>query len=261
MYGCELGIKMEGNSIVQNCEVGWIGGCVSNFSGVWLGVDSVAIVRAGDGIVHTKGSNGKILNNYIHHTYDNGLVEETGPWINEEERYAKNLSMKGNLVEKCSGGVCIADWASIHEASYNRPLYDNIMIEDNYIMESNYGWSHQELDEDWGSAGENSNCSIYFGFPDRCCSGIVVKNNIFYLAKYALVGGKPYVLNNQEKAISYSVKFSGNSYVQNTCGILAEWGPADNENETKKYYYNLYAQNTVKNILGDHTGILLESNK
>ncbi len=261
MYGCELGIMAEGNAIVQNCEVGWIGGCISGFNGVWLGVDATAVVRAGDGIVHTKGSDGKIINNYVHHTYDNGLIEETGPWFSEEERNANNLLIKGNLVEKCAGGVYVVDWASIHTNSYDLPLFDNILIEDNYILDTNYGWSHQGLDEEWGIPGEFSAFSVGFGFPDKCSSRIVVKNNVFYLSKYGIVGGKPYVLGDQEKAISYSVKFSGNTYVQNTCGILAEWGTADDGNETKKYYYNLYAQNTVKKILGDYTGVLIESNK
>lgn len=265
MYGNQCGIFLSGNSTVQNCELAWIGGCILEFnSSSFLGQDVDAAIRAGDGITMTNGSNNLAINNYIHHIYDNGLAEETGPWYSDKDRNAQNNTYKGNLVEYCSGGLCIADWASIHTDTYNKPLYSDFIIEDNYFMYTGYGWSHQGSDEDWGQAFSDpnmGNSSIYFAFPPDTCTNINVINNVFYLSKFSLVGGREMILPDRNVALDYDVNFSGNTYVQNTFGLLATWGKGEEEGVSQKYNYNLYAQKTVHDVLGDKTGFVLPLDK
>lgn len=272
MYGNQGGIALTGydsqaggNSVVQNCEVAWVGGCIVWFNASsFLGRDQNAAIRAGDGIGIAGGSDNIVTGNYVHHTYDNGLIEETGPWYNDKERFAKNNTYKGNLVEYCSGGVCIADWASVHTENYNNPLYDDFLIEDNYIMYTGYGWSHQGVDEDWGQTNalpNMGNSSIYFAFPPKSCTNINVINNVFYLSKYALVDGREKILPGKNVAQNYDVNFSGNTYVQNTLGLLATWGIGKDESISQKYYYDLFTQKTVIGVLGDKTGKVLPTDK
>ncbi len=53
-------------------------------------------------------------------------------------------------------------------------------------------------------------------------------------------------------------KFSGNTYVQNIGGFLAEWGIPKSGNDTKKYLFGINAEKTVKEVLGDKKGIVLK---
>lgn len=258
MYGNQCGIILRSNSIAQNCEVAWVGGCIINFNGAWLGTDATAAIRAGDGIVLTNGSDSSAINNYIHHTYDSAITDELGNWFNDNERFAQNMTIKGNLAENCSGGILICDWEALQSNAENRLLFKNILIEDNYLMYSGYGWSHRTIEYDWGQVGEvnNGNCNFFFGFPAKSVSDIFVKNNVFYLSKYALVGGKDGASGQTQR---YKITFSGNTYVQNTLGILAQYPPLDSYKYSKIYLFNLYAKKTVTDILGDKTGVVLMS--
>ena len=258
MYGNQCGIVLRGNSIARNCEVAWVGGCIINFNGAWLGTDATAVVRGGDGIVLTNGSDSSVINNYVHHAYDSAITNELGGWFNDNERYAQNMTIKGNLAEKCSGGIIVGDWEALLSNSENRLLFKNILIEDNYLMYSGYGWSHQIKEYDCGQAGDvnNGNCNFFFAFPARSGRDIYVKNNVFYLSKYALIGGKDGASGQTKR---YEVTFSGNTYVQNTLGILAQYPPLDDYKYSKIYLFNLNAKKTVTDILGDKTGMVLVS--
>ncbi|MDP4094671.1 MAG: right-handed parallel beta-helix repeat-containing protein [Bacillota bacterium] len=221
-----------------------------------MGTDTTAVVRSGDGILLARGTNSSIVNNYVHHVYDQGLSVETGPWFNDADRYAKNMTIKGNLVEDCSGGMVLADWEALQLNKDSWTIFQNITIEDNYFMYSGYGWSHQQPEYDWGVAGQinNGNCNMFFGFPAKAGKDIFVKNNVFYLSKYALVGCKE---GGQVQKQRYQVSFSGNTFVQNTLGLLTEWQSPEDYRYIKTYYFNLNAKKTVSSVLSDKTAIVL----
>ena len=93
---------------------------------------------------------------------------------------------------------------------------------------------------------------MFIGYPDVTGKNLNVINNVFYLGKYALIGGK-----NSNEVQQYKVNFSGNTYVQNTSGVLAEWATPGSNTHSVNYHFNLNAENTVRNILGDKTGVVL----
>ncbi len=261
MYSNGTGIMLCRNSTAQNCEVGWLGGAVMNF----LTFGEECILRVGDGITLGRGEgdigiNNSAINNYIHHQYDQAIAIEIGPGWDENLRFVKNATVKGNLAERCSGGIIVADWDAAHSDTYDKPLFDKILIEDNYLLYMGFGWSHLDLDYDWGYAGEpnNGNCVIMFGFPAKLGTNITVKNNVLYKSRYALVGGKPIVLGMKTIPQRYQAKFSGNTYVQNIGGFLAEWGIPKSGNDTMKYLFGINAEKTVKDVMGDKTGVVLK---
>lgn len=256
MYFNTGGIYVDSNSTVQNCEVAWVGGAITNFNGAGVGTDTAAVVRCGDGIL-LNGTNSSAKNNYIHHAYDNAFTIETGPWKSDDTRFAKNIIVQGNLTEASSGDMLIADWEALQSNADNKLIFENILIDDNYFMYSGYGWSHQTPDYDWGQAGQvnNGNCNIFFGYPAKAGNDIYVKNNVFYLSKYALVGGR---IGGDGQKQRYQINFSGNTYAQNTGGILAEWQPLEDYRYAKKYFFNINAKKTVTDVLGDKTGVVLE---
>ena len=260
MYSNGTGIQLCRNSTAQNCEVGWIGGAVMNFASFGQG-----ILRVGDGITLGRGEgdrgiNNSVINNYIHHQYDQAIAIEIGPGGDESLRLVENATVKGNLVERCSGGIVVADWDAAHSDTYDKPLFNNILIEDNYLFYMGFGWSHLVLDYNWGYASEpnNGNCVIMFGFPAKTGTNINVKNNLLYKSRYALVGGKPLVVDNKTIPQQYRINFSGNTYVQNIGGFLLEWGLPKNGNDTKKYLFGINAEKTVKDVLGDKTSVVLK---
>ena len=260
MYSNGTGIILCRNSTVQNCEVGWLGGAVMNFGEFGQG-----ILRVGDGISLGRGQgdigiNNSAINNYVHHEYDQALTVEIGPGWDENLRFVENATIKGNLAERSSGGIVIADWSAAHSDTYDKPLFNNLVIEDNYFMYTGYGWSHLVPEYNWGSAEEvnNGNCAIMFGFPAKTGTNINIKNNIIFKSKYALVSGKPLVVDNKTIPQQYRINFSGNTYVQNIGGLLAEWGLPKNGTDTQKYLYGIKAQKTVIDVLGDKTGVVLK---
>lgn len=202
------------------------------------------------------GSNNTVQNNYVHHTYDFGITIETGAWFdNPEDRYASDTKLKGNLVEKCSSGFLFGDWEALQTKRDSRIIFKNITLEDNYSLYSGYGWSHQERDYDWGYAGEvnSGNCSLTLAFPPKAAQNIEVKNNVFYLGKFALVEASQGANGLNQL---YKVSFSGNTYVQNPLGTLAYWQTKDNYKYVQPFIYNLNAKKTVTDILGDKNGFV-----
>lgn len=225
-----------------------------NFNGAWLGTDMTAVIRGGDGITVYESSNCTIINNYVHHIYDNALTNELCG--TDDEWYAENNTYKGNIVDASSGGILICDWEALQSNKDSKPLFKNIKVEDNYVMNTGYGWSHRELDYDWGQAGpvNNGNCSIFFGFPAKTGKDISVSNNILYLSKYALVGELQGRLQQNQR---YPITFSGNTYVQNSMGLLAELQSPENYKIIKNYTFNMNAKKTITNVMGDKKGVVL----
>ena len=120
-----------------------------------------------------------------------------------------------------------------------------------------YGWSHLTPDYDWGEAGEinNGNCNLVIAFPTKAGKDITVKDNVFYLSTYALVGGKNYGQEDE-----YPVSFSGNTYVQHNMGMLAEWPMKDDYSYQDTIYYNIGAKEAISELLGDKTPKILSPN-
>lgn len=248
------GVYVGSYTAIQNCEVAWIGGVITDFNGAGVGMDTTAVVRSGDGIL-MNGTNASAINNYIHHCYDNAITIETGPWISEDKRFIKNVTLKGNLTDASAGDLLICDWEAMRKNTDNKLLFQNILVEDNYFMYSGYGWSHLEPGYEWGTAAgpaNDGNCNLRIAYPAKAGKDIFIKNNVFYLSRYALVGGV-YGPTVQP----YQLSFSGNTYVQNNGSILAEWTLPEDGSHTKEYFYNNNAQNTIKNVLGDKTGVVL----
>lgn len=194
MYFNSGGVYVGSYTVIQNCEVAWIGGVISDFNGAGVGMDASA------------------------------------------------------------GDLLICDWEAMRKNTDNKLLFQNILVEDNYFMYSGYGWSHLVPEYEWGTAGpaNDGNCNLRIAYPAKAGKDIYFKNNVFYLSRYALVGGEygPIVQ-------PYQLSFTGNTYVQNNGGILAGWTIPEDGSHTKKYFNNNNAQNTITNVLGDKTGVVL----
>lgn len=245
LYG--TGASLLNNCLAQNCEFGWIGGQILDYSATSLGDDTEGvIVRCGDGIM-IFGDNNSIRNNYIHHVYDNGITIEGFSASSEISAWKReNSIITGNIIEACYGGLLVADWYAWNKL-LNHPSFNNIRIDDNYFIRSGYGWSHQDTGDYTGSL------TLYF--HPGSLSNINISNNVFYLSKYALV-----VLSSESEGMR--PVFSANTYVQNEFGDIINRKILNSSiRKDQAYKYNASSLISVDNVLGDKSAMFFDQPK
>lgn len=94
----------------------------------------------------------------------------------------------------------------------------------------------------WLSAVEN-------GMGAANNEGIYIKNNVFYLSRYALITLLDYLAVDYTTPVNAPPVFSGNTYVQFASRLLLQ------KNWSSEVYYP--TEEVVRNILGDETGTLV----
>lgn len=199
------------NAVVQNCCISWVGGITLGYEvqidGVTFGRTGASILRTGDGIM-CGGTNNMIKNNYITQTFDWGItVEEyAGTWTDgTSEVPRRDISISGNLMEYCAGGVLVADWYA-WEYCVDGPTFTNITIEDNQILYSAMtGWAHLE---DYSKG--NTYLSSLGLMLNPGVSGIRIHNNTFYFSSEISQLLNVGTFEMGEDVLS----FDGNTYVQ-----------------------------------------------
>lgn len=221
-YGGAHGIMAYGennNIVVRNCEIDYIGGCY--ITGYGDGT-----TRYGNGVEFLKGcDNVNVENCYIHDIYDSGVTHQgSGSYT------AKNITFKGNLIEKCGMGS-IEYWLSYGSEDYN--YAENVTYSDNIMRFAGFGFGGEQRPDKNMSAhiqsnGENENRFVNF----------TISNNIFDQSTYELV-------NIVSKSETYPT-LSGNTYAQATGGLLGSYEYDIN------IVFDVFADNSVKNTLGDN---------
>lgn len=232
MYGSCVGIASHNAShlLVQNCEIAWAGGNTHEFNG------SGYVPVAGEGI-KMEGSDNTVRNCYVHDCFDGGIISETG--LDTLIPYMENQTIQGNVIERCMSGVLV-----VHYDEEN-VRFGNFVIEDNYILDSGYGWSGDpNYDYTWRSPDYEGTAITFWDMPDKN-GGIHIRGNVLYRAKSALLHA------GMKK--EYQPEFSGNTYVQDARGSLAYW-PQDPDHNFSWNISGLDIEVTVQKALGDETG-------
>lgn len=191
--GCINATEGE-NVVVQNCEVGWVGGIVGSYN------TEDAITGYGPGIQRLAGalgsrSNGsKIRNNYVHDMYHAGGGIEIFQEQNDELQCTTDISFIGNLFYHCASGVTFFNWDKEPNPEHQ---FKNCTYEDNYVMFTGT--------EPWMDTGY-APAFVHEGGPNMQ-EGCSIRNNVFFVARTALV----YV---EQYDPTYFPEFSGNTYIQ-----------------------------------------------
>ena len=230
-YTGVYGINIGGSSItVQNCEIGWIGGCITDY------VSHNEMVRFGNCI----GSYGEIddyrvLNNYLYQALDSGVSNEGNIMY---VKHHKNIIYSGNLIENCVFGIEMF----IENSNQNdKTSIENVLISDNIIANTGYGFGSDRQIRGW-----DSHAAIMMHGYYNDIYNMTIENNIFYRSKtYLLIN---LMDSNAEKAL-----FSGNTYIQDNCGILCLWKieNEDGNKESNEYFNNDKSSNVIKSVIGD----------
>jgi len=240
------GVGTRSYATVQNCVVTWVGGIVqgyyANYDEGWC-----TVTRCGDGIAGGyRGS--KVVNNYVSYCYDFGITVESSTWacLSEDGVPSHNILVSGNLVENCCGGVGMAAWDAF-DAGIDMPLFENISIDSNFVMDTGKTWSHRG---DYLKSYSYLSPIVINLNPGN--SDIAVTNNILYDCWDigALVNYQYY--NGDDTAAD----FEGNTYVihENAKAIYFY----DIKENSDKIFYDAdetLAQN-ISDVLGDSTATI-----
>lgn len=268
-YHSSVGVNAQQNRnvIVRNCDIRYGGGIVQAYNLGWDENGNVAyasIVRCGDGI-GIGGTNNRAENNFVSNYFDNGITVEEF-WYDgaESDNPRKNITISGNLIEYCNGGIMVADWMV-----WQRPeredfvSFQDIRIENNTCMYSGLnGWSRQEAFET-GYSISGALCI----FLNRGASGIItVKGNTFFetprIAQLVVL----HYMKNGEK--TPPVVFTDNTYVQKSSGRIAEVARFELTPENS-YLSDIYewiqqdkqVNKKVKKYLGDRSAVTVKQYK
>lgn len=182
--------------VVQNCELGWIGGCIHYY------VDGKEPMRFGNGVENDGSYDLYIVRGcYIHDIYDAGAS-------NQGDGRMENITYTGNLIERCDYGIEVFCWTEA-DGDGNKNLYKNLLIENNYILYSGYGWCVQRPVNNWDAAIMGHDAMT----PSE---NYVIRNNVLCLAKTSLL-----VIGQMPEG---EPTLDGNTYIQReNAPMLFKW--------------------------------------
>lgn len=191
--GCINATEGE-NVVIQNCEVGWVGGIVGSYNtedeltGYGPGIQRLA------GALGANASGAKMISNYVHDMYHAGGGIEIFQERNNELKCTTDIIFSGNLFYHCASGITFFNWDREPNPEHQ---FKNCTYEDNYVMFTGT--------EPWMDSG-SAPAFVHEGGPNMQ-EGCSVRNNVFFVARTALV----YI---EEYDAAYFPEFSGNTYVQ-----------------------------------------------
>ncbi len=210
-----LGISVAGyqgwtHTLLQNNEIDWCGGGITKYGySLW---EDIAVAETSGGAIQMSGPSNTAVNNYIHHNANKTFVMAIHNRESASFIYS-NVFIKGNLLEYNAASLHLANY--MEDENPDVPSgYKNVNFEDNLVLYTGFGWvdtKNQRTDISQDSMQVSAiECG---GTYKNANEGIYITNNVFYLAKYALVFC--YMPEENQPV------FSGNTYAQSENGWLA----------------------------------------
>lgn len=210
-----LGISSAGyqgwtNTIIQNSEIGWCGGGITYYDHVLS--DEYAFPYTSGGAIQMSGVSNTAVNNYIHHVANKTFVLA----IHDRESVSfiySDIMIKGNLLEYNAASLHLADYMD-EENPNEISGFKNINYTDNIVLYTGYGWVDlYNQRSDLTLEGIHTSVIECGGFCKNENEGVYITDNIFYMAKYAIL--HCYMPEENQMV------FSGNTYAQSENGWLA----------------------------------------
>ncbi len=180
---------------VTNCEFLWIGGSIQNYSS---GGGTMA-VRYGNAVESYGAPNGYTVENcYIYQVYDTGITHQMSGGT-QTNGIQKNIRYAGNLIEYCSYSIeyFLGDGS---EGTPERYM-ENVIIEDNIMRYSGFGFGNQRTDRICMSHIKSGN------HRNAVKGDFIIRNNIFDRSREMLL----YVGATSREHLPV---MSGNTYIQ-----------------------------------------------
>lgn len=164
---------------VQNCEIGWIGGCIQTYFGDDPNFPEEkrgGVTRYGNGIeLYANSEDYVIHHNYIYQVFDAGASHQgttTG-----DKMIMKDIRYSDNLMENC---VYSIEYFLEERAEGTESIMENIEMCGNFLRFGGFGWGQQRhnthtpaLIKGWSYSNPAKNFSIHDNIFDRCAYRLV----------------------------------------------------------------------------------------
>lgn len=190
---------------VQNCEIGWVGGCKQ------FELNDGRSVRYGNGVeIYINCKDFTVKDCYFYEIYDAAVTHQF--FIDRhQDILMENIVYSGNLIEYCNYSI---EYALIEQTEGSQ-IMRNIVVEDNIMRFSGYGFGGQRPDKDGAS---------HIKGWDICnaAENFVIRNNIFDRGKYMVV-------HSSAGKAEYLPKYENNIYIQDAGGQWGRYGTAPTE--------------------------------
>jgi len=211
------------NITVQNCEFGWIGGALQNYT-------NGKAVRLGNGVEIYGSVDGFIVDNcYVYQCYDAGVTQQHAKGgTNNISMY--NITYSNNIIEDC---VYSIEYFT-GEGSNSDVIRDgrNFIITGNILRRAGYGWGNQRPD-----SNINAHIKSWDHRNEYEKGTFIIQNNIFDRGSHNLV-------ETLAKYDSWCPIYRNNIYVQ-----TIDDGLAYHKNLSVKFDCN--AEQIIKYDIGD----------
>ena len=220
---------------VTNCEIGWIGGNVQNYTGIdpnYPEGKRGSVTRFGNGIEIYGGSEDFLVSNcYVYQVYDAGMTHQVS--TNGHRYVMRNIRYKDNLIEKCVYGIeYFLDKNIGGEGSY----MDNIEMSGNIILDSGFGWGQQRHNK-------HTPAHIKGWSYENTATNYTIHDNVFGRAAYKMV----HLVAKEKESCP---KMYRNTYIQTLGGKLGRYG-YNQISEPECLTFDENAEQTIISILGD----------
>ncbi|HIT28878.1 MAG TPA: DUF1565 domain-containing protein [Candidatus Faecousia gallistercoris] len=177
--GSYNGISTGLNSVIQNMELGFMGGNVTGYLPAEGSDDNIRYNNGSfgcnGGTISINGSGITARNNYVHHAFQEGIAIE----LFVEAPSIENCTISGNLIEYCTQALILCNWDMEVREDH---IFRNILVEDNLVLYAGY--------ENWyNDDAADAMCSNFIlqGGPCAHDGTVVVKNNTFAFATGGVV--------------------------------------------------------------------------
>ena len=222
--------------LVQNCELGWGGGCAASYAADTITGYGAGVQRNG-GVGGASSSHNTFRNNYVHETYQEGLGLETAIEFSGQVFDVTDVTVEGNVFYHCGSPLIYFNWDEVANPDHQ---FRNVSFRDNWVF---YSTMSSWTDNGEEVQGFHTGAFSIDGGPNMQDGTVEVRDNVFFAARECLVYIKTYMPE-------YLPDFEGNCYAQFSHGAFISSMSAPN-------YWSGNAQEGVRELLGDESGEIL----
>ncbi len=234
------GVSAAGHCVglhVTNCEFGWIGGVIQTYEGTdpnYPEGGRGTVTRYGNAVeVYGGCEDYRVCGNYIYQVYDAAINHQV---TTNKKVIMENIVYSGNLIENCVYGIeYFLDQIDGEQESY----MDKVMIRDNFIRRTGFGWGQQRHNRDTPAAIKGWN----YTNPAR---NFLMERKIFDRSAYRLLHLVAY-------RDAYCPVLKENTYIQATDGILGEYGG----NWRKQPEQLPFGEAAVRTVFADRDAVVI----
>lgn len=226
----------SGGALVQNCDLGWAGGCTASYALETVTGYAAGVQRNG-GVGGANSSRNMFRNNYVHESYQEGLGLETAIEFSGTAFDLTDVTFKGNVFYHCGSPLLYFNWDEEPRPDHQ---FRNVSFQGNYVFYSTMsGWTDngQEIQ------GAHTGAFSMEGGPNMQDDTVKVQDNVFFAAGESLV----YINTYTEE---YLPDFEGNRYLQFSDSLFLS-------SMSAPCYWSGSAQEGVRDLLKDESGEVL----